>query len=57
MSRLRTEAAKVLPGLKERLEKSGLELWAVPASELPGVIKEDHARWQRVVREANIKAE
>jgi len=57
LSRLRTEAAKVLPGLKERLEKSGLELWAVPASDLPNVIKEDHARWQRVVREANIRAE
>ncbi|HEU5177286.1 MAG TPA: tripartite tricarboxylate transporter substrate binding protein [Burkholderiales bacterium] len=57
LARLRSESAKAVPGLKDRLEKSGLELWAVPPSELPGVIKEDHARWARVVREANIKAE
>jgi tripartite-type tricarboxylate transporter receptor subunit TctC len=57
LARLRAESAKVVPGLKERLEKSGLELWAVPPTELPGVIKEDHARWARVTREANIKAE
>jgi tripartite-type tricarboxylate transporter receptor subunit TctC len=57
LHKLRTEAAKALPGLKERLEKSGLELWAVPPGELPRVIKDDYARWQRVVRDANIKAE
>ena len=57
LNRLRTESARVLPALKERLEKSGLELWAVPAAELPKVIRDDHSRWERVVREANIKAE
>jgi tripartite-type tricarboxylate transporter receptor subunit TctC len=57
LNRLRSESARVLPGIRERLEKSGLELWAVPAAELPKIIKDDHARWERVVREANIKAE
>ncbi len=59
LSRLRTEAGRALaaPGMKERLEKSGLELWAVPAEELPAVMREDNARWVRVVREANIKAD
>jgi len=57
LARLRSESAKALPGLKDRLEKAGLELWALPPTELPGVVKEDHARWARVVREANIKAE
>jgi tripartite-type tricarboxylate transporter receptor subunit TctC len=57
LNKLRSESAKVLPGIRERLEKSGLELWAVPPADVPGVIKEDHARWARVVREANIKAE
>jgi tripartite-type tricarboxylate transporter receptor subunit TctC len=57
LNRLRAESGKVLPALRERLEKSGLELWAVPAAELPKIIKDDHARWERVVREANIKAE
>jgi tripartite-type tricarboxylate transporter receptor subunit TctC len=59
LDRLRTESGRVLadPALRERLAKSGLELWAVPATELPAVIRDDYARWQRVVREANIKAE
>jgi tripartite-type tricarboxylate transporter receptor subunit TctC len=59
LKKLRTEAARALalPEIKERLEKSGLELWAVPAADLPKIVQEDHARWERVVREANIKAE
>jgi tripartite-type tricarboxylate transporter receptor subunit TctC len=59
LSRLRAESARVLaaPALKERLEKSGLELWPVPAEELVNVVREDHARWAKVVREANIKAD
>jgi tripartite-type tricarboxylate transporter receptor subunit TctC len=59
VSRLRIEAGRALgtAGMKERLEKSGLELWPVPAEELPAVMREDNARWVRVVREANIKAE
>jgi len=59
LNRLRTEAARALalPGMKERMEKSGLELWAVAPEELAGVMRDDNARWVRVVREANIKAE
>ena len=59
LSKLRSEAARALAGggMKERLEKSGLELWAVSAEELPAVMREDNARWVRVVREANIKAD
>ena len=59
LSRLRVEAARALaaPGMKERLEKSGLELWAVGQEELAAVMREDNARWVQVVRQANIKAE
>jgi tripartite-type tricarboxylate transporter receptor subunit TctC len=59
LSRLRNETGRALalPGMKERLAKSGLELWAVGAEELAVVMREDNARWQRVVREADIKAE
>jgi len=59
VQRLRAEVARVLaaPDLGERLAKSGLELWAVSAEELPRVIREDDARWKRVVREAGIKPE
>jgi tripartite-type tricarboxylate transporter receptor subunit TctC len=59
VTKLRTEVSRslALPGMKERLEKSGLELWAMGADELAVVMREDNARWQRVVREADIKAE
>jgi tripartite-type tricarboxylate transporter receptor subunit TctC len=59
LSKLRDETARALtsPGMKERLEKSGLELWAVRGDELAGVMREDNARWVKVVREANIKAD
>jgi len=59
LARLRAESARALaiPSIKERLEKSGLELWAVPAQELTGIMREDNARWVKVVREANIKAD
>jgi tripartite-type tricarboxylate transporter receptor subunit TctC len=59
VSRLQAASAKVLaaPDMKERLAKSGLELWATPPAALPGVIREDLDRWAKVAREANIKAE
>jgi len=59
LSRLRAETARALagPAIKERLEKSGLELWAVGPEELAGVMRDDNTRWAKVVREADIKAE
>jgi tripartite-type tricarboxylate transporter receptor subunit TctC len=59
VARLQAASAKVLaaPDLKERLAKSGLELWATPPADMPGVIRDDFDRWARVAREANIKAD
>jgi tripartite-type tricarboxylate transporter receptor subunit TctC len=59
VTKLRTEAARALAtsGIKERMEKSGLELWPTPPEELAAVMREDNARWVRVVRDANIKAD
>jgi tripartite-type tricarboxylate transporter receptor subunit TctC len=59
VAKLRSEVSRALglPGMKERLEKSGLELWAVGSEELANVMREDNARWVKVVREANIKAD
>ena len=59
VARLRSESAKSLaqPALAERLAKSGLELWPIPGEQMPAVVREDHARWERVVRTASIKAE
>jgi tripartite-type tricarboxylate transporter receptor subunit TctC len=57
VARLQAASAKVLaqPDLKERLAKSGLELWGTPPAELPGVIRDDLDRWAKVARAANIK--
>jgi tripartite-type tricarboxylate transporter receptor subunit TctC len=59
VARLRAEATRVMamPDLPERLTKSGLEIWNQPHDRLATIIKEDHARWDRVVREANIKVD
>jgi tripartite-type tricarboxylate transporter receptor subunit TctC len=59
VSRLRAETARALaaPGMRERMEKSGLELWPVGPEALAGAMREDNARWAKVVREADIKAE
>jgi tripartite-type tricarboxylate transporter receptor subunit TctC len=59
VARLQAASAKVLavPDMKERLAKSGLELWATPPAELPAVIRDDLDRWAKVAREANIKAD
>jgi tripartite-type tricarboxylate transporter receptor subunit TctC len=59
LAKLRAEVGRALAsaGMKARLEKSGLELWAVGPEELAAVMREDNARWVRVVREADIKAE
>lgn len=59
ITRLRREvqAATAIPDVRERMAKSGLELWPVTAERLPQVIREDFARWEKVVKTANIKAE
>jgi tripartite-type tricarboxylate transporter receptor subunit TctC len=56
LARLRQAAAKALgaPGLPDQLAKSGLEIWATPPGELGQVLRSDHSRWQKVVREANL---
>lgn len=59
ITRLRREVqvATAIPDVRERMAKSGLELWPVTAERLPQVIREDFARWEKVVKTANIKAE
>ena len=59
VARLRREvqAATAIAEVRERMAKSGLELWAVNAERLPQVIRDDFARWEKVVKTGNIKAE
>jgi tripartite-type tricarboxylate transporter receptor subunit TctC len=56
---LRDETARILadPAIKERFAKSGLEIWPVPADRLTATLNQDLARWEKVVRTANITAD
>jgi len=45
------------PGLAERLAKSGLEIWDQPPERLTAVMREDWARWDKVVKSAKLATE
>jgi tripartite-type tricarboxylate transporter receptor subunit TctC len=59
LAKLRAAAAQAMatPGLAERLEKSGLEIWDQPPERLAAVMREDWARWEKVVKAAKLAAE
>jgi tripartite-type tricarboxylate transporter receptor subunit TctC len=59
LSKLRNAAAQAMatPGLAERLAKSGLEIWDQPPERLTAVMREDWARWDKVVRAAKLATE
>lgn len=56
---LRDASARVLAqaSIKERLAKSGLELWDLPAERVSAVIRDDYARWEKVVKTPGFSAE
>ena len=56
VAKLRDATAKAMatPGLADRLAKSGLEIWDTPADVLTKVIREDWARWEKVVKAADL---
>jgi tripartite-type tricarboxylate transporter receptor subunit TctC len=56
VAKLRDAAAKAMatPGLADRLAKSGLEIWDTPADALTKVMREDWARWDKVVKAAGL---
>jgi hypothetical protein len=58
VTRLRDEVPKILarPELAQRLTGAGLEMWSVPHDKLMQAIRDDFARWQQVVKTANISA-
>jgi tripartite-type tricarboxylate transporter receptor subunit TctC len=58
VARLQAATAKAMatPGLAERFEKSGLEIWDTPAERLTAVMREDWARWDKVVKAARLGA-
>ena len=42
------------PGMSDRLAKSGLEIWDTPAEQLPKVMREDWARWEKAIHDLGI---
>lgn len=56
VTKLRDAAAKAMatPGVADRLAKSGLEIWDTPVDRLGTVMREDWARWQKVVKAAGL---
>ncbi len=56
VEKLRAATAQALaaPGMAERLSKSGLEIWDTPADRLAKVMREDFARWEKVVKSARL---
>jgi len=44
-----------LPGLKERFEKSGGEVWDLANDKLDAFVVSEHENWTKLIREAGIK--
>lgn len=59
LAKLRGAATQAMrtPGLAERFAKSGLEIWDQPPERLAAVMREDWARWDKVVKSAKLAAE
>jgi tripartite-type tricarboxylate transporter receptor subunit TctC len=59
LAKLRAASAQAMatPGLAERFEKSGLEIWDQPPERLAAVMREDWKRWDGVVKSAKLAQE
>jgi len=59
LAKLRAASAQAMatPGLAERLEKSGLEIWDQPPERLAAAMRTDWQRWEGVVRAAKLATE
>jgi tripartite-type tricarboxylate transporter receptor subunit TctC len=55
IAKLRAEIRAALPDLKERFEKSGGEVWDMPADRLDGFVAGEYESWTKLIREAGIK--
>lgn len=59
VARLRASAQRALaaPGVEDRLARAGNQIWPRDHAALATIMREDFARWQQVVRTADIKAD
>jgi tripartite-type tricarboxylate transporter receptor subunit TctC len=59
VTKVNAEVSRILalPDVRARLVPQGIDLSTGSPEELAGLVREDHARWGRVIREAGVKAE
>jgi tripartite-type tricarboxylate transporter receptor subunit TctC len=59
VSRISVEVAKIVnaPDLKAKLAAQGIDIVTNSPADFSRLIREDHARWGRIIRQAGIKAE
>ena len=59
VGRINAETSRILnlPEVKARLVPQGMDLATGAPDDLAGIIREDHARWGKVIKEAGIKGE
>ena len=48
------ELASRFDDMAERMAKGGLEIWDLAPEALAALMRQDHARWQKVVKVANL---
>jgi tripartite-type tricarboxylate transporter receptor subunit TctC len=59
IGRIHAEMTKLLeaPELKAKMSAQGIDIWTGPTAEFARFMREDHARWGKVIREAGIRGE
>jgi tripartite-type tricarboxylate transporter receptor subunit TctC len=59
INRLNREIARVLdkPEVKERFQSSGVEVASSSPAQVTALMKAEIARWTKVIKEANIRAD
>jgi len=55
IAKLRTDIRASLPGLKERFEKSGGEMWDLPDAKLDAFVASEYQNWTTLIREIGIR--
>src|SRR4051812_44226123 len=55
IAKLRREIRASLPGLRDRFEKSGGEVWDLPDDKVDAFVASEYESWTRLIREAGIK--
>jgi tripartite-type tricarboxylate transporter receptor subunit TctC len=59
IAKINTEVARIVnaPEVKAKLVPQGMDIATGSPEELAGIIRDDHARWGKVIREAGVKVE